>query len=98
MTFVEKFANRLQSARLSQRMTQEQLGLLVGVTGVTISMYENGKRMPNLERASMIAVALKMPIGDLIPKAEPMLPKVPEGQTQIDFDRLRSCGVEVLNG
>lgn len=98
MTFTEMFSNRLQSARLAAHMTQEELGVLVGKSKSTISMYENGRRMPDLMHASMLAVVLKMPIEDLIPKAEPMLPKVSNGQTRIDFDSLRANGIEVLNG
>ncbi len=49
---------RLKSARINQKMTQEQLGKLVGVSKATISLYESEKRSPKLETIMAFIYAL----------------------------------------
>lgn len=44
------FAERLKQLRLEKQLTQEQLGKILNVRKTTISMYENGKSTPNVEK------------------------------------------------
>ena len=41
-------ARRLRSVRIDHQMTQDQLGALFGITGQTVSSYENGKVLPSI--------------------------------------------------
>lgn len=69
MTFIEKLADNLRDARSAKGMTQQQLAQQIGVTPTCISMYENAKRMPNLEMISMMSNVLDVSLDDLIPYA-----------------------------
>lgn len=52
--------------RLKNGLTMKQLGELIGVTSMTISHYENGRRKPNLAASRALAAALKVRLADLI--------------------------------
>lgn len=41
--------SRIKELRKKKGLTQEELGKLINVTKVSISCYENGNRIPNLE-------------------------------------------------
>lgn len=41
--------SRIRELRKEKGLTQEELGKLINVTKVSISCYENGTRIPNLE-------------------------------------------------
>lgn len=41
-------ARRLRSVRINHHMTQDQLGAMFGITGQTVSSYENGKVLPSI--------------------------------------------------
>ena len=45
---------RLRELRKENRMSQEDLGKLLGVTKVSISGYENGNRVPSLDVLNQI--------------------------------------------
>lgn len=68
MSFKEQFAVNLKDRRKDARMTQTELAQRVGVTANCISGYENGKRTPCLELASMMAEVLGITLDDLIPR------------------------------
>ena len=53
--------SRIKERRLSQGMTQEELGNIVGVNKVTIHKYENGiiTNIPS-DRLELLATALKV--------------------------------------
>ena len=53
--------SRIKERRLSQGMTQEELGNIVGVNKVTIHKYENGiiTNIPS-DRLELLAMALKV--------------------------------------
>ena len=50
--------NRLREARLSQRLSQQQLADLVGVSRNTISSIENGQFSPTAKLALILCIAL----------------------------------------
>ena len=63
MAFV---GSRIKAARDAAGITQEQLGKLIGVTGVTIMRYEKGQREPRLEQLQSIANALNISVSQLL--------------------------------
>lgn len=69
------FAENLKSQRKKKNLSQEDLGKLIGVTGVTIMRYEKGLREPKLEIIKKIANALKIPVANLIDINSPILSK-----------------------
>lgn len=50
-----RFPEKLKLFRLQHGYSQEELGRLVGVSDASISMYENGKRIPDVYKAVKIA-------------------------------------------
>ena len=46
---------RVKEARIEKKMSQEELGKLLGVTKVSICGYENGTRTPSLETFDLLA-------------------------------------------
>lgn len=57
---------RIKQARKSAKLTQEELGRIVDVTGVSIMRYEKGERFPDYTTTCLIAAALKLKIEDLM--------------------------------
>jgi len=53
-----RLANRLRVARAEKDLSQEELGLLAGVTRQTISAIENGDYNPSAFLAAMLTRAL----------------------------------------
>lgn len=49
---------RIKSARVSKKYSQEELGKLAGVSKVSICGYEKGSRIPNLEKFELLVNAL----------------------------------------
>ena len=56
----------LIKARTNKSFTVRKLGSLLGVSGVTITRYENGERQPDLEMIEKIADVFKMNWTDFI--------------------------------
>jgi len=54
---------RLLAARKALRLTQEELGALVGVTRQAIASYECGDRVPEATTFAAVVLALKQPAG-----------------------------------
>lgn len=59
------FFERLRELRVSRNMTQSQLADLLGVAKSTVSMYENGKREPDLETLEAIADIFNVDLNSL---------------------------------
>ena len=55
---MELYGDRIREARKAKHMTQEELGELVGVTGVTIMRYEKYQREPRIDQLRKIAEVL----------------------------------------
>lgn len=53
-----EFGNRLRNLRKQRRLTQKQLGNLIGVQDSVISFYELGDRMPSPEVIVKLAAVL----------------------------------------
>ncbi len=60
----------LQTRRLEQGLTQQELGSLIGSTHSHIAHIESGTRGLSLARANRISAALDIPIQDLADAAE----------------------------
>lgn len=58
--------NRIKTRRIELNMTQEELGMKIGVTKVAISGYENNTRTPKLETIVKLANVLNLEIGYLL--------------------------------
>ena len=59
------FFERLKELRISKNMTQSQLADLLGVAKSTVSMYENGRREPDLETLEAIADIFNVDLNSL---------------------------------
>jgi transcriptional regulator with XRE-family HTH domain len=66
MKLEEVLALRMREARESTGLTQEALGVLVGIDEATakvrINQYENGRHTPPLSMIEKIAIALSKPV------------------------------------
>jgi putative transcriptional regulator len=62
---VLRLANRLRVARAEQRLSQEQLARMAGVTRQTISAIENGQYCPSALLAFVLANQLEKPVAEL---------------------------------
>lgn len=58
-----KFIARL---RKNKNMTQEQLGEILGVTNKTVSRWENGNYMPNIEMLQLLSQTFGVCINELV--------------------------------
>ena len=58
--------NRIKTRRIELNMTQEELGMKIGVTKVAISGYENNTRTPKLETIIKLANVLNLEVGYLL--------------------------------
>lgn len=60
------FGMRLKAARLAAGLSQEQLGLLVGLevesAGVRMNRYERGTRAPAVELVERVGAVLNLPV------------------------------------
>src|SRR5690349_16802079 len=63
MPWTSVVAARLKNARLEVGLSQEKLAELVGVSTLSISKFETGRRLPKLDTLERIAVATGYPIG-----------------------------------
>lgn len=75
MAILSNFSENLRLQRQKKNLSQEELGNLIGVSGVTIMRYEKGTREPKLETIKKIANALKIPVSDLIDINSPIIDK-----------------------
>ncbi len=64
------FPGRLRELRKSRNMTQPQLAQLLGIAKSTISMYENGRREPDLETLEAIADIFNVDLNSLVSRKE----------------------------
>lgn len=55
---MQTYGERIREARKAKHMTQEELGELIGVTGVTIMRYEKGQREPRMDQLQKIGDVL----------------------------------------
>ena len=62
---VLRLENRLRVARAEQRLSQDQLARMAGVTRQTISAIENGQYCPSALLAFVLARQLNKPVEEL---------------------------------
>lgn len=60
------FKENLIELRKLNNMSQEELAALIGVTRQTLSKYETGESIPDIEKCSAIAKALGITMDDLV--------------------------------
>lgn len=63
----EYVGNRIREERKKKRLTQGELGELIGVKHNTISAYEKGRNAPEQNAIFKIALALDVKVDDLFP-------------------------------
>lgn len=68
------FPKRLRSLRLNQNMTQEELGKKINVTKVSVSGYENGNRVPDMETLQKIADVFDVQVDYLLGRTDDPTP------------------------
>ena len=74
-----RFAEMFKKARVSTGLNQASLAKILGVTQVTISLYESGKREPNLDDLMTIAEKLGTTPNELLGFAGAPRPSVRAG-------------------
>ena len=52
---MNKFSNRLRELRKEAGLSQDQLAKKVGLTHTAIGLWEQGKRVPNLDAVILLA-------------------------------------------
>lgn len=62
---VLRLENRLRVARAQERLSQDQLARMAGVTRQTISAIETGQYCPSALLAFILARELNKPVGEL---------------------------------
>ena len=65
------FGQRLKFKRRELGYTQEELGKMAGVTARALQSYEQGHRLPPVDIAYRIAVAIEMSLDELMKPDEP---------------------------
>lgn len=50
---------RVKELRIKKKLSQQELGNLIGVTKVSVCGYENGSRIPNLDKLIRLADVLE---------------------------------------
>lgn len=68
-------SKRLKELRISNGLTQRELGERVNVTKVSICCYENGTRVPTLETLTKLSKVLNVDVDYLLGYDNPVKPK-----------------------
>ena len=64
------FAKRIKSLRIEKKMTQQELGNIVGLTSTGVSYWESGKAVPNFETMTKLSNYFGVSIDYLTGKGE----------------------------
>lgn len=67
MSFLDELASNIRDARLLRGMTQRHLAQKVGVSVNCVSQYETARRMPSLDKVSIMSGVLDVSLDDLVP-------------------------------
>lgn len=76
---------KIKKVRLERNLSQKALGEQLGMSQQMIAQYESGKRQPKIETLGKIAMALSIPVGDLLGDLD-FTPAVPPGKIRIGDD------------
>ena len=63
---------RVRELRIKRGLSQQDLGLAIGVTKVSVCGYENGTRIPNLEKLIKLAEVLETTTDYLLGREVPV--------------------------
>ena len=63
---IEKMAANLRGYRAKARMTQDEVAATVGVSRITLSNYENGTTVPQVDTAWALADLYEVTIDELM--------------------------------
>lgn len=85
MTFKQRLADNIREARMSNGMSQYELAQRIGVTDSCVSLYETGKRMPNMHTMAIMSDVLKTSLDDLVPHVTHEMPADPNQTMIFDF-------------
>ena len=69
------FGKRLTEVRKGKKMSQEEVGKLVGVHGAVIGRYERDEVKPSIEMATQLAEALEVSLDYLVGSTDVLLEK-----------------------
>ena len=61
-----KIGKFIAALRREQGLTQEQLGEKLGVTNKTVSRWENGNYMPDIEMLQLLSAAFSVSINEIL--------------------------------
>lgn len=61
-----ELSEKIKNYREQQGYTQEEPGRLIGVSHVSISLYEQGKRTPSFKKGVKLAKVLGIPCEELM--------------------------------
>ena len=78
----------IKQFRKNKKITQKELGELIGVKAITIRKYESNEREPNIETLNKIATALGVTINDLVKNEEKASNKNSIGIRFLDMNKL----------
>lgn len=70
MAAVENISNRIRTLRTDRNLSQQQLADLLYVTRATVSNWESGNRLPDVNTLLRLSKALNVGIYDLIDRLE----------------------------
>lgn len=63
---MEKIGSKIKEKRKALKLTQKQLGSLVGVSGATVSMWEADTNTPKTENFLSLSKALQVTVDELL--------------------------------
>ena len=69
------FGKRLTEVRKDKKMSQDEIGKLVGVHGAVIGRYERDEVKPSIEMATQLAEALEISLDYLVGSTDVLLEK-----------------------
>jgi transcriptional regulator with XRE-family HTH domain len=82
------FPARLRQSRRGNGLTQEQLGERAGVSKVSISLYESGRRTPDMQTLQRIADALQVSVDHLLGRDSHGRNEAPAGVVRVDDPKI----------
>jgi len=86
------FQDVLKQLRLSREMTQKQLADAVGLSQNTISMYENGRREPDMKILAQLGQVFEVDMNCLLDVGPSPAPKAPETESALSARDQRDIG------
>ena len=65
-----KLGENIYYLRIKRKLTQSDLGKMIGVSDVLIGYYERGKTLPPVDKLIKLAHALEVPVAKLLEGCE----------------------------